>query len=75
MELINKEVFPIKTAKNLYDNSINKFCNDINRLEHKLNLSNTFITSEIDNIREPINSQLNDIKQEKLSLLREVERI
>ncbi len=44
-------------------------------MESKLEMSCSYITNEIDSIKEPIQYQINDIKQEKEGILRELEKI
>jgi hypothetical protein len=40
-----------------------------------MDISNMFITSEIDGMKEPLSMTINDLKNENISLIREMERI
>ncbi len=60
--MIQKEIEPIKEAKYLYEQAKFKLLKDIGRLEDKLEMNCTYITHEIDNIKEPIQFHINDLK-------------
>ena len=59
----------------MYEQLRMKLLDDIHRLESKFDLSCSFINNEIDTLKEPLQFQIQDIKQEKDVILRELEKV
>ena len=70
-----KEIEPIKEAWFMYEQLKMKLLDDIHRLESKFDLNCSFINNEIDTLKEPLQFQIQDIKQEKDVILRELEKV